>query len=186
MTGEHVRLYPYVRGHWPPETLYALWKLLMPDQDTAKNIFFGRSVLGPPTPYPTLGDLVEFVRFFDPDPPGQRRLLIAESLRTPGEVVGLFWFDDLVPGHRAAGNVLYRRRFWGAPAREASRLALAWGFAELGVRAIWAYTPWRVAVKHCEAVGLRLVATLPEFVELDGVPQDMHILRVRKEEFANG
>ena len=186
MTGEHVRLYPYVRGHWPPETLYALWKLLMPDQDTAKNIFFGRSVLGPPTPYPTLGDLVEFVRFFDPDPPGQRRLLIAESLRTPGEVVGLFWFDDLVPGHRAAGNGLYRRRFWGAPAREASRLALAWGFAELGVRAIWAYTPWRVAVKHCEAVGLRLVATLPEFVELDGVPQDMHILRVRKEEFANG
>jgi len=183
MTGEHVRLYPYVRGHWPPETLYALWKLLMPDQDTAKNIFFGRSVLGPPTPYPTLGDLVEFVRFFDPDPPGQRRLLIAESLRTPGEVVGLFWFDDLVPGHRAAGNVLYRRRFWGAPAREASRLALAWGFAELGVRAIWAYTPWRVAVKHCEAVGLRLVATLPEFVELDGVPTDMHILRVRKEDF---
>ena len=182
MTGQHARLYPYVRGHWPPETLYALWKLLMPDQETAKKIFFGRPAPAG-APYPILGDLVEFVRFFDPDPPGQRRLLIAQSLREPDQVVGLFWFDDLVPGHRAAGNVLYRRRFWGAPAREASRLALAWGFAELGVRAIWAYTPWRIAVKHCEAVGLSLVATLPEFIEVDHVPTDMHILRVRKEDF---
>lgn len=182
MTGELVRLYEHQRGHWPPETLATLWRILMPDLDTAKKIFFGR-LIGPVTPYPTLGDLVEFVRFFEPELPGQRRLLIVQSVEAPDQVVGLFWFDDLVPGHRAAGNVLYRRRFWGAPAREASRLALAWGFAELGVRAIWAYTPWRLAVRHCEAVGLSLVATLPEFVELDGIPSDMHILRVRKEDF---
>lgn len=181
MTGTHVRLHVYQRGQWPPETLATLWKLLMPDQETAKTIFFGRAPLAS-TPYPMLGDLVEFVRFFEPES-GQRRLLIAENITTPGDVVGIFWFDDLVPGHRAAGNVLYRRRYWGTPAREASRLALAWGFAELGVRAIWAYTPWRLAVRHCEAVGLRLVATLPDFIELEGVPQDMHVLCVRKEDF---
>ena len=181
VTGKHVKLYPYVRGLWPPETLFTLWQM-MRDQDAGEKIFFGRP--GGGTPYSTAGDLVDFVKFFEPEPPAQRHLLLAQSQAEPDQIVGIFWFDDLVPGHRAAGSVLYRKRYWGEPAREASRLALAYGFEVLGVGSIWAYTPWRTGFKHAEAAGMNHVATLPNYViAADGKPMDLHILRVLKEEF---
>jgi RimJ/RimL family protein N-acetyltransferase len=179
-TGKLTKLYPYVRGLWPPETLFTLWQM-MRDQDATEKVFFGR--VNGLLPYPTTGDLVDFVKFFEPEPPQQRVLLLAQSQEEPDQVVGIFWFDDIVPGHRAAGSVLYRRRYWGEPAREASRLALAYGFEVLGVASIWAYSPWRTGFNHAEAAGMTWVATLPHYVIAGGQPMDLHILRIRREEF---
>ena len=177
-TGKHVKLFPYVRGLVPPETLYTLWRFMQAERALEK-VFFGR--LASSTPYPTMGDLVDFVKFFEPEPPAQRLLLIAMNLASD-QFAGMFWFDDIVRGHRAAGSVFYRRRFWGEPAREASRLALAYGFAEFDVRAIWAYSPWLTGRRHAEAAGMSLVATLPDYVTIGGQTMDLHILRVRRED----
>ena len=178
LTGKHLRLLPYVRGHWPPETLVVLWRMVR-DEGAQGKIFFAGP--GSTTPFPTQGDLVHFIKFFDPEPPVQRLLLIAHSAEN--DLAGLFWFDDFVPGHRVTGNVCYRRRYWGEPAREASRLALAYGFEVLGVRSIWAYSPWKTGIHHGEAVGMTQVATLPDFAMAGGQALDLAILRMRREDF---
>jgi RimJ/RimL family protein N-acetyltransferase len=180
LTGEHVRLHLYRRGAWPPETLFTLWQAMRAD-GALEKVFWGIPP-GGQAPFSMQGDLVSFVKLFDPDPPARRDVLIAESLVHQGELVGAFWFDDHVPGVRVAGSVWYRRRFWGVAAREASKLAVRWGFATFDVPAIWAYTPWPVAARHAEAEGLQVVARLPDYIHAEGRLHDLYVLKVLREE----
>lgn len=170
-----VRLWPYVRGAWSRDLLARLWDAIE-RQGAAPKLFYAQTCTEPTQ----RGDLAEFCAYFT-DP--RRTLLIAESTTRPGDLVGLFWFDDLVPGYRASGNVFYRRRYWGPVARSASRLGLAYGFTTLALQMIWAYTPWPEAASHCEAVGMRPMATLDRFILIDGRPTDVRVFRMTKEEF---
>lgn len=148
--------------------LGVLWQLMEREGATGK-VFHA-------TQGPERGDLVEFVRYFD-DP--KRYLLIAVDEAQP---VGLVWFDDYVPGHRAAINIFYARRVWGEKSRAATREAVGWAFQALNVPAIWAYTPHHTAIRHGQALGFSIIAVLPEFACVDGKPQDVTILRMLREE----
>src|SRR5262245_25296020 len=180
LTGQHVKLYPYVRGHFPPETLFTLWNL-MREQGAIDKVFFGRPGT---TPYQRRGDLVEFIKTFEPEAGVDRWVLIVQSLKHPEDVAGMCWFDDHIPEHRIAGSVFYRRKYWGRPAHEATRLAIRWAFAVLPVQSIWAYSPWKTGQKHAEYGGMTHVATLPEYVVLGEQPADLYCYRVRREEGA--
>jgi len=182
LTGQHVKLYPYVRGYFPPETLYTLWHL-MRAQGAIGKLFYGRLPSAEAPPHRLCGDLVHFVKFFEPEEPNARPLLLVQSQKQPEDIAGMVWFDDMIPEHRAAGSVFYRRKYWGEPAREATRLAIAWAFAVLKVESCWAYTPWKTGRRHAQAVGMNLVATLPGYVVVDTTPTDLDIYRITREEF---
>ena len=174
LSGQHVRLYPYQRGAFPREVLYACWRAVE-DEGAARLLFYAQ----PCQEEAERGDLTEFVSYMT-DP--KRLVYIAQSLTTDA-LAGMVWFDDIQPNHRAAANVFFRRRAWGAPALEGSRLALGHVFDTLKVESIWAYTPWKHAVRHAERAGMMPVALLPGFVRIDGAPRDIHVLRIRREDF---
>lgn len=152
-------LTPYQRGAFPRDGLAHLWSLMEAEGACAR--VFHSAVETPGAAYDTRGDLVDFVRMLEPPPPARTLTLIAAA---DGQVAGLVWFSDLVPGVRAAVNVWYRRRVWGAPARAATDAACRLAFAQLAIPALWAYTPWLPAVRHAEAVGFVRVAELPGYV----------------------
>ena len=174
LSGQYVRLYPYQRGAFPREVLYACWRAVE-DEGAARLLFYAQPV----TDEAQRGDLTEFVSYMT-DP--KRLLYIAQNLKTD-QLAGMVWFDDIQPGYRAAANVFFRRRSWGAPALEGSRLALGHVFETLHVESIWAYTPWPHAVRHAQRAGMMPVALLPGFVRVDGVARDIHVLRLRREDF---
>ena len=174
LTGRYVRLYPYQRGAFPREVLYACWRAVE-DEGAARLLFYAQPV----AQESERGDLTEFVSYFTD---AKRVVYIVQNLKTD-ELAGMIWFDDIQPGYRAAANVFFRRRAWGAPALEGSRLALGHVFETLGVQSIWAYTPWKHAVRHATRAGMMPVALLPGFVRIDGVARDIHVLRLRREDF---
>lgn len=179
VTGEHVRLWPYIRGAYPRETPYRLWQLIESEQAGQRLFWVDAQGLRANT----VGDLHDFMAFASQE---RRLILMAESLANPGDLAGLFWFDDITEGFKAGAGVCYRRRYWGAPAREASRLALRYGFAAWGLEAIYAFTPWRIAKKHAEACGMATVATLPRFIKLGDVFHDLYVCRITREEAGDG
>lgn len=183
LTGQHVTLWPYARGCYPRQTLATLWQMV--EQEGGADRIFHAQQAPRETPTPTRGDLVSFVRYFEPEPAGSRLLLMVQS-RADDQLAGLFWFDDIVLGHRASANVFYRRRYWGEAAREASRLACRYGFEHLGYRTIWAMTPWPLAVSHAEAIGFERVAVLPGYCLLEETPADLVVLRLEREGFDAG
>lgn len=163
-------LFPYARSSYR-SILGVLWTL-MEKEGATRKVFHAQQ--GPEV---ERGDLVEFVRYFD-DP--KRHLLIAVDEVDP---VGMVWFDDHVPGHRAAVNMFYARRVWGERSRAATRQAIKWAFDGLGVASIWGYTPHKTAVRHGLAVGAKIVAALPEFAMVDGKPADVTILRIWRADY---
>jgi hypothetical protein len=174
LTGSLVRLYPYDRGAFPREVLYAMWRAVE-DDHASRYLFYGQVCQDEHH----RGDLQEFVTYFT-DP--KRLLYIAQSLRTD-ELAGMVWFDDIQPGYRAAANVYFRRRSWGPAALEGSRLAIGAAFDALKLEHVWAYTPWDHAVRHAKRAGMMPVALLPGFVRIDGQPRDIHVLRLKREDF---
>lgn len=179
LEGQYTRLYPYVRGYSTRDLLYLLWRS-MEDEQGAGKLFYAQTVVD--TPHSMRGDLTEFISYFD-DP--KRLLLVVQNIKTD-QLAGMLWFDDIVPAYRAAANCFYRRRSWGHPAREATRLGLGYIFETLALQSIWAYTPWPEAAKHAEAAGLHRVAVLPGFTLANGAPRDVHVLKVLREDFKNG
>jgi len=167
-------LTPYVRGQFPRDVLAHLWSLMEAEGACATVFHTAVPVAG--ARYDTRGDLVDFVRLFEPAPPAVTlTLLVTEP---DGALAGLVWFSDLVPGRRAAIGIWYRHRAWGARARAATREACRLAFATLKVPAIWGYTPWYTAVRHGEAIGFTRVATLPGYTASG---RDLAILRLLPE-----
>lgn len=175
LTGQHVRLWPYVRGLYPRDLPYRLWAMLEAEGG-GETLFYGQ--VTPQTEVDTRGDLLEFCRSFDPS--AGRYLLTVEAIAT-GELAGLWWFDDYVPKARACINVWMRRRYWGEPTQEACRLAIGYGFAVLDIPAIWAFTPWPMAQALAVRAGFTHVATLPGFVPIKGTLRDVQVYRLPKE-----
>src|SRR3989441_10223124 len=85
LEGQHVRLWPYFRGVYPRNTLASLWQVMEADQAVEK-VFHAQPKYGrQETPYPIRGDLISFVRYFEPDQEGTRLLLVAQAVES-GEV----------------------------------------------------------------------------------------------------
>ena len=174
MIGQHVRLHLFSRSSFPRQTLYTLWRYVE-DAGAYRQLFYAQPVQDETE----RGDLIEFVNYFT-DP--KRIMFIAQSLKT-NDVAGMVWFDDIQPGWKAAANIFFRRRYWGQPALEGTKLGLRQMFDTLKLESIWAYTPWKHAITHAERAGMIRVALLPGFVRIDGAPRDIHVLRVLRGEF---
>ena len=172
--GTLARLIPYHRTAGPRDALYHLWDL-MEAQGGGPLLFHGQ--LGPES---VRGDLIAFTRMLAPQQGDCYVLLAAKP--DVAQLEGFIWFDDVVHlgAHtRAAINVFYRRRFWGAPARDATRQALRYGVTVLGFHSIWGWSPWPNAVRHARAVGMTVMAELPGFATGG---RDLTIVRATREE----
>lgn len=173
-----VRLFPYCRGYVSRDILYHCWQMVEREGATDR-LFYNQRLSAEHTPLSTRGDLVEFVKLFESDI-FYRPLLIIIANDT--DLAGLFWFDDLVHGNRAFASVFYRRRYWGAFARQASMEALRYGFETFDLDSIWAASPFKTAVNHAKSLGFQMVASIPESVMIDSVPHAIEILRLKKEQ----
>lgn len=158
LAGTHVRLWPYARGWYPRDILYRCWLVMERDGATAR--VFHSSVSPPDIPYSQQGDLTEFVTLLA-DP---RRVVLIVQAAATDDILGLIWFDDLIPQHRALCNIFMCKAAYGPAAEEASTLAAAYAFEHLQVPTLWAFTPWPVAVAHAKSIGFQVLAQLPGLV----------------------
>jgi len=174
LVGKSVRLMPYARGYCPRDMLYQLWKAM--DSDQLTDYVF-HSFNGPQTPYSQRGDLVEFVKMFEPDH-GYRILLIVLDA-TVDKLAGAIWFDEIVEKQRASISIFMLTGYRGEPAIEAVRMALDYMFTAFDMKAIWAFTPWLHAVNLAKNTGFIQQAKLAELAK----DKEMTILRINKEDF---
>ena len=167
MIGEHGTVWPYTRGGYPPDTMYLLWRVMV-DEQGADKLFYAQQGDGA-----VRGDLVEFTRYFSDE---SRQLFICQA-PDAGPVMGFVWLDDIAPAHRAAINVFFRRAHWGHAAREMASLVIRYGFEVLHLHAVWAFTPWPLAVRMGDALGFERIAVLPDFIRVDGESHAVTIMR---------
>lgn len=173
LVGETGRLWLYERESFPRDALYLLWRLVE-DERGAPTLFYPQGAES------HRGDLVDFVSTFSG--PG-RMLLVAQSLGEAPTLMGMIWFDQIEVGRRANVNIFFRKAHYGPPVMDLSRLALAWAFETLRLASVWAFTPWPVAGQLCQRMGFGKVAALPEFVTVGDTPLEVHVWRLRKEDF---
>lgn len=166
LTGQMVRLWPYAPGYFGgPDFLYTLWQRLRDDR--AIDRVFWSHVPFEDSPQPTYEF---FSGYMD-----KRALMLIVQDRTNGELAGMIWFDDIVLGHRASLNLWYPRRYWGAPAREATAMATRYAFKVHGWRHLFGLTPWKLAMRHGLALGWQ-AQTVPNYALVRDQVRDLYIL----------
>jgi len=174
LVGTRIRLWPYVRGVYGRDTLYRLWCVI--EEAQAGPLLFWASQDQPEIH----SDLVAFVKFFD-DP---TRLLQVVTNIDSTEIIGCIWFDEIVPRYRAFGSMFIVPKFQGGTySREAMDMGLRYAFEILELKQVWGATPWLPARRLCLRSGFEVVAMLPGFTLVNGVPVDVTILRIMKEQF---
>ena len=179
LKGKLVNVWPYARGYFAPDLPYQLWSA-MAKEDALKLVFFEEPVQE--TPIATHADLAFFTEYIlNP----QRIVLLITAVGSE-ELAGLIWFDGLIPHFRATGNYWMRRKYWGYPTFEASRIALDYVFNSLDLKSVWAYTPWLTSVKTTKRLGFDYVTALPESTFAAGKVRDMHVSVMRREKFNHG
>ena len=176
LEGELVSLWPYAHGYYARDLPYQIWALIEKD-DAAKYIFY--EYQEGPEPISIKGDLATFIAYLS-DP--QKIILVVEDNETKG-IAGMIWFDSFIPNYRCHSGFWMRRRFWGHRTREACRIALDYIFNKINVQSVWGFTPWQTSLKTQTALGFTYVVSLPDYVLIDGRPNDMHISYLRKQEF---
>jgi len=172
--GRLVRLWPYLRGAYPKDTLYRLWRLVE-EAKAFHQLFWGLH-----TVEEKHGDLEHFCRYFSED---SGRLLFIVQNTNMDEIAGFLWFDDVIPNTRAIGSVFMALGYRGKAGIEAVRLFCDYGFEELKLQAIWGVTPWPQAARLITEVGFDRMAVLPDFAQVDGIDHDVRVFRLRKEQF---
>lgn len=170
LTGQTVRLWPYVPGVYGRDALYRVWKL-MEDDGATKQAFWDEAC------FETGGDLASFIKAFDGP---QRLLLMIENIET-GQLCGCFWVSQMVSGHQAFISMWMHKSARGASAVEAARLALQYTFAAGDFRQLWALTPWIGAGALCRKMGFVLTADLPQFCHWQQNFLNVSVYRLTKE-----
>lgn len=184
-----VKITPWYRGLGRRDSIYLLWRM-MDEEDATKYVFYGQELA--PEDEKLRGDLVDFCRFFEPVIGDWKQILMFQDKAC--DFMGYGWFEKIELGVRANYGVFVRRKYWGSMAREASRKAFEWGFAEegLAVKEIIAYSPWRWAISHGEWLGMKIIDVIPHICILDNVPRriqvrgkplDVTVLKITREEF---
>lgn len=173
LTGQTVRLWPYVRGLYSRDVLYRLWRLIE-DAHASGRLFWAST-----EPVEQRGDLSFFIKFVETP----ERLLVLLTSLDSSEIVGCVWFDDIVPHYRCFGSIFIRPESRGVASQEAMRLCLHYAFHLLHIKSVWGITPWADARALCLKSGFRVVATLPAFALIEGASHDVSVLRIEKETF---
>lgn len=182
-----VKLTPWYRGIGNRDTIFYLWRM-MEEENATKYVFYGQDY--EPEDEPLRGDLVDFVRYFEPLVGDTKQILITQT--QADELMGYSWYEKITLGVRANCGVFYKRKFWGSMAREASRASIDWAFDKLEIKELIAYTPWKWAINHCLWLGMTVIDTVPAMcllnniprrIEFKGKPLEVTVLRISKEEF---
>lgn len=176
LTGEHVVLWPYVRGYLARDLPYQLWAI-MEREDILKYVFYER-----PTDEiekKSHGDLAHFIAYFS-DP--KKMILVAQHIASK-ELAGMIWVDVEKVGYRSICSGWMRRKFWGHPVREAGKMAGDYFFNCIGLQHIWGLTPWETAAKSGMSLGCDYVCALPDYFLIDGKPRDAHMIHCSKAMF---
>ena len=160
LTGSLVRVWPFTRGLYNHMTLPRLWEALR-EAGAIGQVFWRHQ-------HPDQMTLHDFLT-------AMHAVLLLLVQTHGGEIAGCCWYEE-VESFRASLSVWYRRRYWGPVAREGTALVIRYGFTLFDWRHIWAATPWRLAVRHGEALGGQVVATLPGY-SLRG---DVYVLKIER------
>jgi hypothetical protein len=169
-----VQIFPYVRGEYPRDTMYAIWRMVE-EAKAAEHLFWGSQ-----EPDAIKGDLTAIVKFFD----DQNRVLIMLSTEDGKDMIGFLWFDDFIPGLRCFGSVFIKPQYRGKVGNAGIVKACQYVFDVFHVKAIWGVTPWREARAAVMACGFQTVTVLKEFVKVGNEVLDAHI--VKKERPSDG
>lgn len=172
--GQHVRLWPYLRGAYSKDLLYRLWALVA-KEEAFHHLFWGLHEVES-----RHGDLEHFCRFFGEET--GRQLFIVQAIEKD-ELAGFLWLDDVVPFHRGIGSVFMSPAYRGKAAAEAVRLFCDYCFTNMGIQSIWGVTPWPEAANLIMGVGFERMALLPQFAMVKGISHDVRIFRLLKEQF---
>ena len=167
LEGETVRLWPWSPGVYPAMLPIELWQMVYREHQE-------RRLWWPLCRHPAnkAMSIEGFLQTFH-----NTLVLIAQD-RTTEALIGFCWFEDYLTNYRATYNVFFLRKAWGKQAREGTRLALRYGFEYMGWQHIWAFTPWKMAVRHAEAVGAKVEAVLARYALIDDQPRDLFIVKV--------
>lgn len=176
LVGPTVMLVPYARGYSPRDMLYRLWRA-MEEEGLSKYVF--HSWQGKATLFDQRGDLVEFIKMFEPDH-GARPLVIA--LSADGQkLAGAIWIDDVIMGHRANLSIFMLKDYRGESALEAGLMAMDYFTTLFNLPTLWSFTPWRHAAELARKGGFQDVAILPGYVRHEGEEKAVYVLKWTKE-----
>ena len=172
LTGERVRLVVYVRGFYPRDTLLRLWEAVEAD-GASLDILYGLRSSKATEPVDVRGDPQDFLAYFS----DEKLILLIVMTKDLGELVGFFWLSDVVPKFRATVNLFVRKKFRGRHAVEAARIFRDYAVHGLGFPTLWGLTPWKHSAVMGRWLGMKTVATLPNFQLIDGAAVDVYILK---------
>lgn len=176
--GEHVVIWPYVRGYFPRTTLFDLWHLIEEAGDWQP--FFWNETVYPNTPVSQMGDPTDWLSFIE-DHRDPKAVLIVQA-KSNNEIAGLIWFNHQEPT-RAFGSIWMRPKYRGIASREAVNLGLEYAFYARGWQEIWATTPFPVARNLIVKCGFREIAWIPGFATVGQNPASIYILRIKESEY---
>lgn len=159
LQGEGYQIWPYARGLFRGDALWHLWQA-MSEERALGRVFYEAEY----------ADLETLVQYFE-----TRNCLLFLVVRDQ-QIMGATWFTD-VRQYRASIGIFYRKAFQGPRAREATDRVCRFCADVYRWPQIIGLTPWRAAVRHGQAIGFRLMATLPGFVAIRGKAMPLYIVR---------
>lgn len=178
LQGEHVTLWPYVRGHYPRSFLFDVWALIEKAGDWGR---FFWDTTGLDTPVPTKGDIVDWVTFVE-TPVDQKAILVVQAVQG-GEICGLVWFNR-IQSDCAFGSIWMRPEYRGlAHSREAINVGLEYAFYLRGWKEVFAMTPFPLARNLVKRCGFKDVALLPNVYRIGGEPTKVHVLGIKEADY---
>ncbi|MGI9298574.1 MAG: GNAT family N-acetyltransferase [Gammaproteobacteria bacterium] len=119
------------------------------------------------------GDLVEFVRYFGLD--SVKRNLLVMQCRASGRVMGMVWFDEIVPGYLGAIGLFYRKEYRGKASIEATKLACDYACDVFKYIRLVGFSPHKHALHHIVSCGWQHVCTVPKMTLINGNPRDIYV-----------
>jgi len=176
LEGQLVKIVPFMRGYFPRTAMFQLWQAIEQD-GTAHRLFWEQREGNETMPVSTDGDLVTFVdRMNKP----ATQLLIGYP-KDSFEIMGMFWFSDIQPGHQAFANIWVKKSFYGKASRDLSKLCLAYAFEVWGLQQLWVTTPWVEALKLATDMGFAKTGLMPNFVKIQQILYDVHLLQLTRD-----
>lgn len=170
LSGTLVDVWPYDEQTYRqyPEIFPEMWRGMQEDNTLHKAFYEGG-----------VTTLPNLVRYFDPVIFPNRLLLLYTA--KAGEAAGFGWFDNVIQSVRAFANVCTRKKYWGPHTFEACSISIDYIFGAHGVKAVFGFTPDRLAHGLMKRLGASHVATIPGLASYNGTPATVYVTRLAKE-----
>lgn len=155
---QHIHLQAYVEAAFHPDTLDYLWRRLQENK-------LSRMIWADGKPLPRN----DFIRFYTPE---NGRLLLLPTYQPEGTqsswqaIMGMIWFDEIYPGHKAFGHFMFFRDWWGGWPLAAIKKVLAFVFGpplSLKMVVCQMNVDNRFGIALWDRLGIRTVGEIPDW-----------------------